>query len=484
MNPVTNSDIIELCDNEFFTDARPHELVIQDSPFRRPTRLKDSRYIDFDLALTLEDMESNESLSTQRILLNIYEMGMLFLPAGAGSKEAFDAFYGERLEGLAGKCLPVLEKKAFSFLNQAVKVSGNWDCDVVMAYFHDHLAREGEKIRSRLVQSELHATILNSRRKEDFCTHYVIQMASDFLTEASAMSTLAGGSYAPVQSDLFKILIDEYGAGIHENKHSTLFEDLLKSLGLRTNAHAYWQFYHPSSLMLVTYFHFVTRHKRNFFKYIGALFYTESSLAATSRLQCDLVEQVYGGRANGRYFSEHAHIDQHHGRKVLHDIIAPLVKAHGPAAARQMVVGFEEFKLLQELADKELMNHFKWLDAVDFNNERTRALEKMIEFLGPDRHMETYIESAGERTTTHIHPDNRLLMMESGHMDFWPIHGQALRISPGDRLVVPRGRLHGAIVTDCMYHQPLIDGLEFDEPGDAGSALARQGSETRACAIP
>lgn len=462
MKSATNRAIIELCDNEFFADANPHELVIENNPFRRPTRVKDSRYIDFDVPLLIGDLESNENLSTQRILLNIYEMGMVFLPGASTDKKAFDAFYSEHLEGLASTCLPILEKKAFSFLRSEIKVSDNWDCDVIADYFRDHLAREAQKIRSKPVQSELHSLILDSKRREDFCTHYVIQMASDFLTEASAMSNVVCGSYSPVQSELFKILIDEYGAGIHENKHSVLFEDLLRSLDLRTNTHAYWQFYHPTSLMLATYFHHITRHKRNFFKYIGALFYTESSLANTSRLQLDLVQEVYGGRVNGKYFSEHAHIDQHHGKKVLQDIIMPLMKAYGKPAARDILIGFEEFKLLQDVADRELINHFTWLDAVDFNNERTRELEKMIDFLGADRNMETYIESAGERTTTHIHPDNRLLMMESGHMDFWPIFGSPMRISPGDRLVVPRGRMHGAIVTDCMYHQPLIDGLEFE----------------------
>jgi len=55
------------------------------------------------------------------------------------------------------------------------------------------------------VQNELHSLILDSKQKENFCTHDVIQMASNFLTEASAMSNVVCGSYAPVQSALAKL---------------------------------------------------------------------------------------------------------------------------------------------------------------------------------------------------------------------------------------------------------------------------------------
>jgi quercetin dioxygenase-like cupin family protein len=74
-------------------------------------------------------------------------------------------------------------------------------------------------------------------------------------------------------------------------------------------------------------------------------------------------------------------------------------------------------------------------------------------------------------STTHVHDDHRLVVIESGNMVFWGNLGMTLRLAPGEMVLVPEGRLHGSTIEsdECTYHQPiipdawvrpLIDGLE------------------------
>lgn len=46
-------------------------------------------------------------------------------PRTSADKKTFDAFYSEHIEGLASTCLPILEKKAVSFLGSEIKISDN-----------------------------------------------------------------------------------------------------------------------------------------------------------------------------------------------------------------------------------------------------------------------------------------------------------------------------------------------------------------------
>ena len=73
--------------------------------------------------------------------------------------------------------------------------------------------------------------------------------------------------------------------------------------------------------------------------------------------------------------------------------------------------------------------------------------------------LETFVEANGERSTTHTHPDHRLLVIESGTMDFWPLLGEPLTLKAGDILSVPKHRLHESVVTseECVYHQPIAN---------------------------
>ncbi|SDL22647.1 Cupin domain-containing protein [Franzmannia pantelleriensis] len=232
----------------------------------------------------------------------------------------------------------------------------------------------------------------------------------------------------------------------------------MNSLGLASDPHVYWQFYQPSSLMLNNYFHFITRNKRFFFKYIGALFYTEASLANISKEQAILVKDVFGNGVDTQYFDEHYHIDEHHGEMVLFRIIQPLLEQYGNQIVNDILLGFEEFQLLQRLADEDILIQLEWADNLDTYRDKG---DELFHKLPADVDLDTFDEALGERSTTHTHPDHRLLYIERGEMDFWSLVGDPVKLKEKDVLLIPKHRLHGSVVrsSSCLYHQPIIESM-------------------------
>ncbi|ABE58103.1 Cupin 2 protein [Chromohalobacter israelensis DSM 3043] len=458
--PLSDS-VHSYASNRLFRDAGENEVLLGETPYRRPTRTFDNAFINYERPLTRGTQASNSALSTHRLLINIYEADGVFLPHAAydGFWDDFQAFYSAENIAHGESIRHALENKAFSFLQNDVEVTGPWTADTVIEFFKSFLKDQAETRDAEANNSPVLAAILNSRDPERCAKHYLIQLAPDFLSEASAMARVAPGSYGDIQSAIFNILIDEYGASVHANKHSTLFENTLQSVGLSPDIHTYWQFYHSTSLCLTNYFHYITKNKRLFFRYIGALFYTEASLVNVTKKQSEMLRKVFGAGVNTKYFDEHHHIDQHHGEMALQRVIIPALERFGDQVASEILRGYLEFQFLEELADADLIAQFDFFERLE--NDRCNAEKFYHEITNGERNvsLETFVECAGERSTTHTHPDHRLLVIESGKMDFWPLAGDPLSLTAGDILFIPRHRLHGSVVTsdECVYHQPVAE---------------------------
>ncbi len=459
MTSIANR-IANLASVPLFHDAEEHEVFLC-TPYRRPTRVYDNQFINYAKPLTQKNQASNSALSTHRLLLNVYEMDLLFLPETTypGFMKDFRAFYAEDAGAKADAVRADLERKAFAFLDEDVQIEGGWTAETAMGFFEEFIGKELSARDQGAVTSPVLNAIMTSPDTKRCAKHYLIQYAPDFLSEASAMARMAPGSYGPLQSEVFNILLDEFGAGVHANKHSTLYEDTMRSVGLSTDIHHYWQFYQPTSLCLTNYFHYITRNKRLAFRYLGALFYTEASLVNVTKRQSEMLRTVFGDEVDTRYFDEHHHIDQHHGEMALKRVIEPALERFGDEVASEIVRGFLEFQHLESLADADMLAQFEFFNRLE--SDVTLATRYYHEVIGDDTDipLETFVECKGERSTTHTHPDDRLLVIESGTMDFWPIFGEPLSLKAGDILAIPRHRLHGSVVTseESVYHQPIAN---------------------------
>jgi mannose-6-phosphate isomerase-like protein (cupin superfamily) len=261
------------------------------------------------------------------------------------------------------------------------------------------------------------------------------------------------GYYGPTQSEWFKIIIDEYGYGVHESKHSRLFEQTMESVGLQSDIHRYWQYYLNGSLLLNNYFHYLGKNHELFFRYVGALYYTESALVDFCRRAAQLLTSALGDGVDVRYFTEHVHIDTHHSRMALASLIRPLVKAHGEQVIGEIVRGIEECRAVQAVADEDFAAQIRWMDGgTEFTklHDPVWAAIQSGRVTAPIAHI---VEPYGELSNTHCHDGDELCHIVSGTMKFVNGFDAHQILHAGEGTVIERNRLHGAIIEsqECVY---------------------------------
>ncbi len=89
----------------------------------------------------------------------------------------------------------------------------------------------------------------NSRYLQEEMTYegyrYLLAIASfDGLIEASRLSRILGGAANKIQCTLIKVLLEEYGNGRLDRKHSTFFAKMMAELRLSTQPEAYFDHYY------------------------------------------------------------------------------------------------------------------------------------------------------------------------------------------------------------------------------------------------
>ncbi|HEX8853401.1 MAG TPA: iron-containing redox enzyme family protein, partial [Pyrinomonadaceae bacterium] len=256
------------------------------------------------------------------------------------------------------------------------------------------------------------------------------------------------------QSELFKIAIDDYGYGVHKAKHSTLFENTMATCGLSTDAHAYWHFYLTGSLALNNYYHYVSRDHSKFFRAIGAVAVGESLFAHTCRKFSEMLRAVFGTRVDTYYFDEHYHIDAHHGRMAVENVVAPAIAKYGDSVIAEIVRGMEELQAITALADADFMAQLAWADDLEGHRATASSLRQRGLSEETEAAKTTAVVREGEPVITRACDTDRLWLVESGALELVAGHGRAIRIEAGEGIVVPRQRLHGASSASpsCLYH--------------------------------
>jgi len=425
------------------------EWVNEDNPYRRQLRPQVLKHLDFSRVLPKDEILNYHSLAAQRLLTAIYEADLMFLPrAGLADKwDDFRGFYSPSNRALGERIRPALERHAFGFLDAEVEVSGKWTRNDLVALMSQHQRQDFSE------PSKSEIAIVKSADPVRAARMWLVQFAPDFLSEASPMIRNVLGNYGGAQSEWFKIIIDEYGYGVHATKHSRLFEETLRSVGLDTAIHHYWQFYLTSSLMVNNYFHYLGKNHELFFRYLGALYYTETTLVAFCRRAAELLTRVFDGAADVRYFTEHVHIDQHHGRMALEKLILPIIDRYGPVVIPEIVRGFEEFKVIADIADGDFAEQIDWMDSgADYKrlHDPVWAAVEQGRITVPIDHL---VEPRGELSNTHCHDGDELCHIVSGTMRF--VNGlDAYQIlEAGQGTVIRKNRLHGAIIEseECVY---------------------------------
>ncbi|MBK5920118.1 hypothetical protein CCR80_03575 [Rhodothalassium salexigens] len=126
--------------------------------------------------------------------------------------------------------------------------------------------------------------------------------------------------------------------------------------------------------------------------------------------------------------------------------LGPWRSTGGPAAA--LAAGFAA----------DLAAHLVWLSEFEAHTAFAARCRRRMATLSVPLPLDTFIEPRHMVSTTHVHDDHRLVIVETGEMVFWAVPGMRCRVKAGEAIYVPRGRLHGSsVLTEtCRYHQPVI----------------------------
>jgi hypothetical protein len=184
------------------------------------------------------------------------------------------------------------------------------------------------------------AFLATTEHRDDHYRNFLVQSSPDLLAEASASALGIVGEFGEPQSALFRILIDEFGYGAHGKKHSILYRAAMRGFGLDDEYNGYWPLFDTEALRLHNVIHWLFQNPRNLFRQIGFLLYAEAAYQCSTRDHFRHLSR-FNPAVDARYFGEHAHIDLHHSRMVIDEVVTPLVTKFGDGVAVEIIAGAE-----------------------------------------------------------------------------------------------------------------------------------------------
>ncbi|QKG23675.1 iron-containing redox enzyme family protein [Actinomadura verrucosospora] len=409
------------------------EVLHDRNPYRRMLAPDSLAGSDFDRPPGPGEWSSHRSLAAHRLLGTFYEAETVLLPEQglAGLYEDFSAFYGQELKELREGSVSALERFAFACLDDAVDVSGAATPEVLDAFFQ-HMVAEAAAGPSPAL-----AAVAAAGDRASAADLYLVQLALDGLTEASAMSRNLAGAYGPEQSALFKIFIDEFGYGVYDAKHTTIFAKMLRSRGMADHVHAYWNFYLAGPLATNNYYYYLSRDHAKFFRYAGAVTYAEAVFAPAFVEMVAVFRDIFGDAVDLHYCDEHAHIDEHHGRITREQVLLALAERHGPRVVPELLRGVAEARLIGGWFEADTAEQVRWSDTLP----RHRELAGAASTEGPPQRS---VRTPDDPFGTRCHDGAMVLEIERGEAELVTTPtGPPERMARGDALLIPAGRLYG-----------------------------------------
>jgi mannose-6-phosphate isomerase-like protein (cupin superfamily) len=438
-----------------FRAARYEELVLDDNPYRRPVRPDDIGLVDFSTQLRRTDFAQLSSLMGHRMLLNIYDTRKLLLPRNPTGEKWCDhqQFYSQKNRFLGDLIQPYLEAHLFTFVRDEARESGARGAGEVAARIEDF----GQE--RRVKAEELYKVISSSPQRDSVIDMLAIQAIAVSLNAGSqpppALQGLAGTGGLMSLSGAFNAV---RGTG-----HALL--RVADNSGILYQPHGYYQYYLPSTLALMNYVNAATQHPGEVFALAGALVAhaaearaVEDALAPALADRLDSAAPGHGlrprpgspGTPNGD-----GQVDRDSGGAATARLIEQVGGEYG---VREFSRGFEEYAVLLDVHHDDRMRQFTWINSAPEHVRKAKRLQGAIVEHNLKVDLDTFVESWEECSTTHVHDEDRLLVIESGEMEFWNCFGQRHKFRPGDMTFIPRHRLHGSVVLsgECVYHQPVI----------------------------
>lgn len=192
-------------------------------------------------------------------------------------------------------------------------VAGLEDRTPPLAGRADWKDRLGELLARERAGSPAGSYLAEKATREQFA-HVVREFALDGLTEAQNFFPAIPRLPMRAQMAVMRVLIDEFGCGNLQQTHSRLYLDLLAELGLPQELESFLDTTGDETYEFLNVFYWLTQRAGHVEYFLGALAYLEASIPDAFTVQARACARL--GLAQGRYYTEHLHIDTFHMREM------------------------------------------------------------------------------------------------------------------------------------------------------------------------
>lgn len=439
--------IRQFASHDAFRSAVVDELELDEDFYRRPLRPEDLDFLKFQKAITAETVSRLPSLATNRLLLCINELSVARLPRGEDEFKRFEQFYADDNQVAGQRIRPFLESYAFSYLaddSYAAQGLQAWKAgldSVFEAQLEHWNGLFAMLVRNDYLEAGLRFTFI-----QQWALAGSRRMAVARAVASGYFSSIAPSDQPRLQS---AIVAD------------TLLAQVAGMIGVERRPHSYWQFYLPTSLAKTNLLYALGSRPDRAFALMGAAFVAEVEWIAFCLALARACPHWLKGAApasDPATYVEDVKERLSRGAGAVYD-------SHGDAAGYRLGQGLGAAIRLAERARWDLGEQLRWLSAIPSYCQWAKAIEQRIQVECPDIDRETFVEPREMCSTTHVHNDHRLVVIERGDMLFWGNLGMRLPLATGEMVLIPDGRLHGSTVVseECTYHQPIIPDAWINE---------------------
>jgi uncharacterized protein YciW len=448
-DPRSANDVVKaFARNSAFRAAEWEELTTEDNPYRRPVRPDDLQWLDYAKPMPVHKALRLSGLLGHRMLRNIYDADLLYLPPTDNPAAAADRdqFYADRNRELGALARPILERHLFTFLDGERAGFGGGLAeltDVVRQYRERRTEEPGQAFEAALA----------TRDRRESATFLMLQLTAYLPAGYAALARAAIGEYEVAAPGLRELLLKQYLGWVRGARR---YRGLLADADLVPTTGAYWQLYLSSSLARGNHLHHLAANHERVFEFLGALVQCKIDEWATRDRFAEVFAEGLGSAAE--YFRAPAAPGQPDLDTLMEGLLGPVARTFGEPAIAAFHRGFADAVWLTDLWHQDLSAQVTWADRIEEYQEKAEKLDQIITNENIEVDLDTFVETSEETSTTHVHNEHRLVMIEVGQMHFWNNVTHKIQLNTGDKLLIPVSRLHGSTVLSgsCTYHQPII----------------------------
>ncbi|MFT4043085.1 MAG: hypothetical protein QM673_07980, partial [Gordonia sp. (in: high G+C Gram-positive bacteria)] len=438
--------------NPAFRAAEWSELTTPGNPYRRPVRPDDLKWVKYDKPMTAERSLRLSALLGHRMLRNIYDHRVSLVPPVVDGAVLGDRaeFYATRARINAELARPVLERHLFAFLDEDAPEGVSADIDAAI----DAVAATAQEIATGRLRTAVAAERLTGRRE---AAVYVLVQYHGMIPAVREALGRAGIGEFPAHADAVQsLLLDSYRDWVGARSP---YRELLSAAGLSQTPGAQWQLVLGTSLGRGNHLLSLADDGSRLAELLGAaVLLAVSGPTDTAQIREVVAAGLPGVTLDGIDLGLGVSAEQYSVTELARTVIQALVASFGTDAVSGFRRGFAHAARFRELWDADLATQIAWADQIELHKDYA---EKIAAYLDDNQivvDLDTFVESEEETSTTHVHNEHRLVMIEKGQMHFWNNVTHKIELETGDKILIPISRLHGSTVLsgECTYHQPII----------------------------